>query len=589
MYFNHSPLDSTARTSKTLDFTPFYLVSVINIARSAYEQYCERSTDVDDLSWFHGEDERNEYAEQLTANFSEKRFLKFKLTDGQNVLHAIQYGEVEFLDEDSLPGLKILLISRVLLRRGILLLNSSNCQVLGGDVERKLSAGISPLVERLGAGNIAKTRYEVTMNPNNAKQEAKAETRKANHSSNKGANLSTISPFLVRLPRPQQASLNNQAEAREARMYIKQEVERTAIVPPLQTIASQNDVKVAVRKDVRSGGNLLASEHSPIQQWKSADFDVPTPVEMNDLPIPLDNTTLIMHNKLHTEKKRECNLPRSLPIAEYFPVSRGGSRNTVKNRAQPSPTQSNLVRNPNDTRADVIDVRDSAVLLRKLASTKDTAPCTWSDHQRSLFSKNKPNPLIQTSSHLNAHVASRASLLLPFENPEKTTPSYKTPPSSTLPRTPQRDSDFGNRNGTQFVIDVHNSIAANDIHPGDYAIGEDSDYISFIEKSFTEEFKQKQRQSAVQLHTITNAPPTAIVPYKRPRRTETLFDVSGGVTWQSRSSDQLKPSAIMDKFINLKVTLLAEVLAKRRFWMLPKIVNVMVSHQDNAAHSHGYL
>ncbi|RCN28038.1 hypothetical protein ANCCAN_26226 [Ancylostoma caninum] len=31
----------------------------------------------------------------------------------------------------------------------------------------------------------------------------------------------------------------------------------------------------------------------------------------------------------------------------------------------------------------------------------------------------------------------------------------------------------------------------------------------------------------------------------------------------------------MDRFLELKIVLLADVLAKRKFWMLPKIVNVM--------------
>ncbi|RCN32735.1 hypothetical protein ANCCAN_21456 [Ancylostoma caninum] len=66
---------------------------------------------------------------QDLISFRGRCFLKFKLTDGQNVVHAIQYGGSEFLHENALPGVKILLTSRVFLRRGILLLNSSNCQV----------------------------------------------------------------------------------------------------------------------------------------------------------------------------------------------------------------------------------------------------------------------------------------------------------------------------------------------------------------------------------------------------------------------------------------------------------------------------
>uniref|UniRef100_A0A1I7XN55 RecQ-mediated genome instability protein 1 n=1 Tax=Heterorhabditis bacteriophora TaxID=37862 RepID=A0A1I7XN55_HETBA len=101
------------------------VVSVINIARSTYELYQEKTNVKDDLTWFNGDSE-DEFINSGGVN--SRRMLKVRLTDGSNTLDATEYGGMIPLTEDTLPGTKVLLTSRVICRRGIMLLNESNCQ-----------------------------------------------------------------------------------------------------------------------------------------------------------------------------------------------------------------------------------------------------------------------------------------------------------------------------------------------------------------------------------------------------------------------------------------------------------------------------
>ncbi|EYC02612.1 hypothetical protein Y032_0099g3206 [Ancylostoma ceylanicum] len=111
------------------------------------------------------------------------------------------------------------------------------------------------------------------------------------------------------------------------------------------------------------------------------------------------------------------------------------------------------------------------------------------------------------------------------------------------------------------------------------SVNDDSNYISFIEKSFSEEFNQGNHP-AIRNDTV-RTPSTAIVPYKKARRDEqninTLKTIPTPLNYSGQErfcSPRLQPS-VMDRFLDLKIVLLADVLAKRKFWMLPKIVNVM--------------
>ncbi|KAK6046082.1 hypothetical protein COOONC_16411, partial [Cooperia oncophora] len=121
-----------------------------------------------------------------------------RLSDGQNVVHAIEFGGKLALDENALPGTKILLTARVLLRRGILLLNPANCQVLGGDCGKPLDLALL-FAERLGIKHDVKTNCRVPPEiPAALPLFVETEGGKTANAGKNAANLPTISPFLVR-------------------------------------------------------------------------------------------------------------------------------------------------------------------------------------------------------------------------------------------------------------------------------------------------------------------------------------------------------------------------------------------------------
>jgi len=72
------------------------------------------------------------YERQYQDN-NENRMLKFCMTDGRQRLFGIEYQRIPSLSVHSLPGSKVI-ISDVVVRRGLLLLTGSNTIVLGGQV-----------------------------------------------------------------------------------------------------------------------------------------------------------------------------------------------------------------------------------------------------------------------------------------------------------------------------------------------------------------------------------------------------------------------------------------------------------------------
>ncbi|EYC45659.1 hypothetical protein Y032_0420g1134, partial [Ancylostoma ceylanicum] len=315
-------------------YIAFHLVSVVNIARSSYEQCCERNGNADDLSWFHGEDEQNDAPEQSSADFVTSRgrcFLKFKLTDGQNVVHAIQYGGGEFLHENALPGAKILLTSRVLLRRGILLLNSSNCQIIGGDVEEK-SPDYPSCLPNVKNDSVPRPEVSEPLKVQREKLEAKAEVRRSARSSNNTANLSTISPFLVRVPRIKNQLLrNDDKEVYEDTLVPKREipdVERTAVVPPLNvsSLRTRPNNNGRPRQDnCREALRVDQTRFSSSKEALRSMNEVGSLKQKEDLPIQPGGNTLIIHEVKPARDRKMRHNPNTsanLSIADYFPVSR---------------------------------------------------------------------------------------------------------------------------------------------------------------------------------------------------------------------------------------------------------------------------
>uniref|UniRef100_A0A0C9R6I6 RecQ-mediated genome instability protein 1 n=1 Tax=Fopius arisanus TaxID=64838 RepID=A0A0C9R6I6_9HYME len=67
-----------------------------------------------------------------------KRMMQLFLTDGIQDISGIEYHRIRFLKDMILPGFKIMIKGPVECRRGVILLDESNIQEIGGEVERLL-------------------------------------------------------------------------------------------------------------------------------------------------------------------------------------------------------------------------------------------------------------------------------------------------------------------------------------------------------------------------------------------------------------------------------------------------------------------
>ncbi|CAI5437572.1 unnamed protein product [Caenorhabditis angaria] len=117
--------------------------------------------------------------------------IKVELSDGINHIHAIEICEPIFDLESIVPGMKIILIDKVRCRRGILLLDSSNCQILGGQVEQHNYLPVEKMAKMLKIDLDAETKRKTLAN------EKAAEIRKT-RKVKQVLTQSTISPFLVK-------------------------------------------------------------------------------------------------------------------------------------------------------------------------------------------------------------------------------------------------------------------------------------------------------------------------------------------------------------------------------------------------------
>ncbi|CAO4361742.1 unnamed protein product [Caenorhabditis nigoni] len=192
----------------------FQVVTYMNISVSLYEQLSECTRHKDDLSWFHGGAELHEDRNLEKDHTSDKNnnlrvipkkrgMLKLEITDGQNKLRAVELEEV--FDESLLvPGVKILLTGSVKCRRGILLLDKSNCDLLGGRVDSLKIDKVAQLSQALNIDlDSEKKRRKDSLEK---AASAVSDSRKKqdsfdNKKNNSSLNQSTISPFLVKTNR----------------------------------------------------------------------------------------------------------------------------------------------------------------------------------------------------------------------------------------------------------------------------------------------------------------------------------------------------------------------------------------------------
>ncbi|VDM59062.1 unnamed protein product [Angiostrongylus costaricensis] len=197
-----------------------HVVSVVNTARSCYDQYRECINSEDDLSWFYGDEDENG-PEQRSPDTKQlegsgrRRMLKIKLFDGQNTVHAIEYGGKLALDENTLPGTK----------------------VLNGDIDGKPIDLKSMFAERLGIKQDVKGQRSVCL-----------------------CSSSTISPFLVRIPRmPNQAIHNRETTAQDTKDMKKENLpiplRNSQIIPH---VLEKHEAKIC-RPSFSSNENSLAN------------------------------------------------------------------------------------------------------------------------------------------------------------------------------------------------------------------------------------------------------------------------------------------------------------------------------------------
>ncbi|CAB3408877.1 unnamed protein product [Caenorhabditis bovis] len=175
----------------------FQIISVLDISTSVYEQLSEATKSVDDLSWFHGdvEEENEEHAICETKKKTKKRgILKVEIEDGINKLHAVEYVDELFDIEELNVGMKIMLTGKAVCRKGIILISQSNCQILGGAVE-SLEYNV---VDRLAA------ILKIDLNAETKRKElakVRVNEMRKKRAMKKDKSQSTISPFLVKMPK----------------------------------------------------------------------------------------------------------------------------------------------------------------------------------------------------------------------------------------------------------------------------------------------------------------------------------------------------------------------------------------------------
>ncbi|KAK6730804.1 hypothetical protein RB195_007336 [Necator americanus] len=483
----------------------FHLVSVVNVANSRYDRYHESSGSANDLYWFDNDKESNGTSDEPSPATHPSRkdggkycFLKMKLTDGQNVVHAIQYGGVQFLDEKAPSGTKILLISRVLLRRGILLLNSSNCQVLGGDFE-------SVLHFRDCDGETLSNGVLRQLPSSKERLESKTDPRQPTQFPKTISNLSTNSHYPIRMQRiPNELLQNTHTEVPLENEPEKLSIGRPAVVPSLQSVATTTaHVHHIDSRKSHHGDSCEASlldgttYHRSLEQLRQK---------------------IIPRNSCKSGKEDlSSSICDSIFIAEDSKSSRysslRGNFNTTGNRSI----------------TDYFQVSRSN--LKEITSAKN---------------KRIGSSSIKSSGEQNC------SVMLP----------NKIGPGAVKAMATHASSIMG-----------INRCDGSTVHDDSYLISSIGD--------FSDDLYPTQKDLLSRNITQRTQPSTAVVTYKRSHLSEGKVTGSnttaGWISCNERlfhTSSFFRPS-IMDKLMDFKITLLADVLAKRKFWMLPKVVNVM--------------
>ncbi|XGW20541.1 hypothetical protein V3C99_003940 [Haemonchus contortus] len=603
---------------------------------------------MDDLSWFHGEDDGTIMSEpsgsdQRLKSSGPRRLLKMKLSDGQNVVHAIEYGGNLTLDENALPGTKILLTARVLLRKGILLLNPANCQVLGGDNGKPLDLALQ-FAERLGIKHDVKTNCRIVPDvPSALPLLMKSEGQKCKDTRKSSLNVSTISPFLVRIPRiPDQLLHNPETDAQKTDITVKKEIcddERTAVVPPLRilplsTITQNEKVEELNQLDSSPIPDVTPPMRKrlllPMQNTGTC-LDPPTPNPLEELPIPSGGLKIIRHKiaqPVQQMQEKPIPLPKNdnavaiRPVSKYFPVSRQRTRTppskqTSESRAQlvhappvapiskprsivdmsendklvsmefPSKTDSKhgqeSIYPEKSSHGDAVPaqpderLKQLAVVRRLRNGTPDQSLSQIKQASVSLLEKLRSSDItppvesfrFRPTTETRSDVPLCDRLAVQVKREKTSFFSHKSIASYPHSKT-DLDADFS-------TVDLANTVSTQEmlnLPCGETIPAQDPGFLSSIEKSFSKDANTNGLQSPARSHFSMEPPPTAIVPYKRMRNDEPMQNTVPVVSWPMSKSPQTQKS-VMEKFTELKIVRVGESLSQRKFWMLPKRVNVM--------------
>uniref|UniRef100_A0A0N5BMW5 RecQ-mediated genome instability protein 1 n=1 Tax=Strongyloides papillosus TaxID=174720 RepID=A0A0N5BMW5_STREA len=119
-----------------------------------YDVYTELCESKADLAWYNNRDEDDDEGfispvEFSSSKFEKNRVLLMELTDGRNIVHAMEKEPISGLKTIVTPGTKIAIHGRVFVSNGVLYINNSLATVLGGDVEELYKRNnIKSVIER---------------------------------------------------------------------------------------------------------------------------------------------------------------------------------------------------------------------------------------------------------------------------------------------------------------------------------------------------------------------------------------------------------------------------------------------------------
>ncbi|GMR53834.1 hypothetical protein PMAYCL1PPCAC_24029, partial [Pristionchus mayeri] len=117
----------------------FQVINVVNVARPIFDQLKDELRTENNLTWFYGDNTEEsilECSQQDNNEWKGRKCVMVTLSDGAATLKGIEYGIIEGFTDDLPIGSKIMIVDRVMCRRGVMVLKRTNFTILGGAFER---------------------------------------------------------------------------------------------------------------------------------------------------------------------------------------------------------------------------------------------------------------------------------------------------------------------------------------------------------------------------------------------------------------------------------------------------------------------